>query len=404
MKQTSGSVAWIVGIGLASLVGTGGCKEDVTFAPPPPPQVTVATPILQDVTTNKEFTGQLAAERVVDVRARVQGYLRTVEFEEGSIVTGPSDTEPGQVLFTIEPEPFEARLSAAEAELAQAVASRDLAAVRRDRTQQALEQAAASEIEVIEREAEVAVAEAAVLAAQAQVDAAEIELAYTTIHAPLSGRVSRSMVDPGNLVGGGEATLLTTIVQDDPIYAYIEIAERDLLAIVGEAERRPERRSDEEAKPITLLTADGNSYSTTGTFDFAETVLDSDTGTLTARAAFANPDGKLLPGMFVRLLVPDLTGEQMLVPEVAVLRDLAGPYVLIVNDENGVERRTIEVSQVVHGSRIVTGGLEVTDRVIVNGVQQAFPGSTVQPQMAEALSPPVSESSNVESENEEGAP
>lgn len=387
-----------IGFGLAS------CEEPTSFEPPPPPVVTVATPLVQEVTTFMEFTGQLAADKSVDVRARVQGFLRTVEFDDGFVVTGPTDTGAGQVLFTIEPEPFEARLSAARAELAQAVASRDLASVRRDRTKQALEQAAASEIEVIEREAEVAVAEAAVLAAQAQVDAAEIELEYTTIRAPISGRASRSLVDPGNLVGGGEPTLLTTIVQDDPIYAYIEIAERDLLEFVEDAGHRPERPAEEETEPVTLVTADGQEYAQTGRFDFAETVLDATTGTLTARAAFPNGDGSLFPGMFVRLLVPDITGEQMLVPDVAVQRDLAGSYVLVVNASNSVERRSIETAQVVDGNRIVLSGLAQSDRVIVNGVQRAFPGATVNPQLAGASVAEQKESSAADSEEEEGTP
>ncbi|RNC81014.1 MAG: efflux RND transporter periplasmic adaptor subunit [Phycisphaera sp.] len=392
----------LLAMGVACVLAS--CEEPTSFEPPPPPTVTVATPLVQEVTTFQEFTGQLAADKSIDVRARVQGFLRTVEFEDGFVVTGPTESEEGQVLFTIEPEPFEARLSAAKAELAQAVASRDLASVRRDRTKQALEQAAASEIEVIEREAEVAVAEAAVLAAQAQVDTAEIELEYTTIRAPISGRASRSMVDPGNLVGGGEPTLLTTIVQDDPIYAYIEISERDLLEFVEDAGHRPERPSDEEAKPVTLVTADGEEYSHRGRFDFAETGLDATTGTLTARAAFPNADGSLFPGMFVRLLVPDITGEQTLVPEVAVQRDLAGSYVLVVNASNTVERRSIETAQVVDGNRIVLSGLAHTDRVIVNGVQRAFPGATVTPQTASSApaSPPQPPASD--SDDEEGTP
>jgi multidrug efflux system membrane fusion protein len=347
--------------------------------------VTVQPPAYEDVTVFREFSGRLEAESTVDVRARVQGFLRSVEFVDGETVRGPSDGEPGQVLFTIEPEPFEARLNAARAALAQAEASRDLAKAVRDRTKAALDQQAVNELEMMEREAELAVAEAAVLAARADVESAEIDLGYTTIRAPMGGRASRALVSEGNLVGGLDATLLTTIVRDDPMYAYVDVSERELLEFVEGRGRRPDGQAADDPPPdIFLETADGVRFPMTGRFDFAETRLDPATGTLQGRAEFPNPEGALYPGMFVRLLVPQLTGEQFLVPDAVVQRDLAGRFVLIVGEGNVVERRSVETAQAVEGRRIITAGLAADDRVIVNGLQRAFPGAVVNPQPAPA--------------------
>ncbi len=376
---------WTAAVAIATLACTVvGCREQPAFEPPPPPVVTVAPPIMEQVTTYEEFTGRLDAESTVDVRARVQGFLRTVEFVDGDLVKGPAGDEPGQVLFTIEPEPFEAKLNAADASLAQAEASRDLAAAVRDRTQAAFDQQAVNSLELIEREAELAVAEAAVLAAQADVEAAQIDLGYTVIRAPLTGRASRSLISEGNLVGGVQPTLLTTIVRDDPMYAYVDFSERELLEFVEEMGRRPERQVDHPSPDVILETADGVQYPLTGRFNFAETELDPTTGTIQGRAEFPNPDGALYPGMFVRLLVPDITGEQLLVPDTVVQRDLAGIFVLVVGEGNTVERRAVEIAQTVGANRIVTSGLNAEDRVIVNGLQRAFPGAVVNPQPAGA--------------------
>ncbi len=363
----------------ALLVGLGaiGCEEPPAFEAPPPPEVTVQLPQVDELTTYKEFTGRVEAQASVEVRARAQGYLQTVEFEPGEIVQGPAADDPaseGDLLFTIERAPFEARLNAAEAALAQAVAARDLAKVKRDRTERASEQGAANALELVEREADLEVAEADVLQAEAEVESARIDLGYTTIHSPLTGRISRALVDPGNLVGAGDATLLTTIVKDDPIYAYVDVSERELLGFVEGG--RPERRAEVDRLDLFLETADGRRHRDTGHFDFAETRLDAATGTLQIRSTFPNSDGSLYPGMFVRVLVPEEPGQKLLVPEVAVQRDLAGSFVYVVVDSK-VERRTITLGRLVGERRIVASGLEPDEQVIVNGVQRVFPGATV---------------------------
>jgi RND family efflux transporter MFP subunit len=360
-----------------------GCEKSGEFVPPPPPQVTVQPPSVREVTTYREFTGRTEAVDTVEVRARVKGFLESVDFEPGAKVRAgdPGDeSDPGDLLFTIESAPFVAAVDSARAALAQQVAAQELAQVTLDRAQTAYDKGAVSEIEMAEKRAELDAAKAAVDAAQAALQTAEIDLSYTRIYAPISGRISRELVSVGNLVGAGESTLLTTIVQDDPIYAYVNISERDLLRYL--AEGRPSRRPREQRTHVLLQTADGETYKHEGEVDFADNRVDSTTGTVQVRAVFPNPDGKLFPGLFVRVLAPDETGEQMLVPEVALLRDLAGAYVLVADDEDIVQRRDVQLGSRIQTERIIASGLEPGDRVIVNGIQRAIPGNPVSPQEA----------------------
>ncbi|MHC4947906.1 MAG: efflux RND transporter periplasmic adaptor subunit [Planctomycetota bacterium] len=378
--KTPSPVPILAALALACLAAPG-CRESNEFVPPPPPQVTVQAPVVREVTTYKEYTGRAEARDTVEVRARVKGFLKTVDFEPGQMVRGPDPENAerlGDLLFTIEPEPFEAAVRAAEAAVAQAEAAKQLAEVTLEKAKGAYDKGAVSEIEMAEKEAQVDATVAAVDAAEAALATARIDLSYTTIHAPIGGRISRELVDVGNLVGAGESTLLTTIVQDDPIYAYVDVAERDLL---GYLEKGRPRERDPEARIRALLQlADGSTYEHEGVVDFAEPRVNPATGTLQVRATFPNEEGKLFPGLFIRVLVPDFTGEQMLVPEVALLRDLAGSYVLVADAENVVQRHDIQLGTRVDTDRIVTGGLEPTDRVIVNGIQRAIPGNPVDPQ------------------------
>ncbi len=377
--------------GLLSLVGVlyVGCQESNTLVTPDPPKVTVQRPVVKVVTTFKEFTGRTEAIDTVEVRARVKGFLQTVDFEPGQMVSGPDPDDPdsvGDLLFTIEPEQFEAVQAAAQAEVARMKAAEDLAEVTRDRAQAAYEQDAVSDIEMAEKEAEVDAAKAAVQAAEAALVSAQIDVSYTKIYAPIAGRISREQVDVGNLVGAGESTLLTTIVQDHPIYAYVEISERDLLEYT--AEGRPRDRAERERKRLLLRLADGSAFDHEGVADFAETRVDPTTGTLQLRSTFPNPDGRLFPGMFVRVLAPDVTGQQTLIPEVAILRDLAGAYVLVADEQNKVQRRDIQLGARVGTERIVASGLDASDWLIVNGIQRAIPGNQVDPQEQSADSTP----------------
>jgi RND family efflux transporter MFP subunit len=361
---------WIGTAGCAVLVI--GCQQANEFQPPPPPAVEVQRPSVREVTTYLEFVGRGEAVDTVEIRARVKGFLESVEFE-------PSQTvEVGELLFRIEPEPFEAAVASAEAELAGAEAALELAQVTRDRARAAYDKGAVTDIEMAEKEAQVDAAEASVKAAQARIQTTQIDLGYTEIRSPIDGRISRELVDVGNLVGSGESTLLTTVIQDNPLYVYFDIDERVVLDYL---ENRPRAdRTRENNLEVLLELVDGGRYAEAGMVDFAENRINPATGTLQVRATFPNDEGRLYAGMFGRVLIPDETGEQMLVPEVALLRDLAGPYLLVVDESNIVHRRDVTLGGQVDRDRIITDGLQPTDRVIVNGIQRAIPGNPVTPE------------------------
>lgn len=347
-----------------------GCGPENTFQPPPAPTVTVSRPEVREVTTYDVFTGRTEAVETVEIRARVAGFLESIEFE-------PSDrVEAGQVLFTIEKAPFEARRDAAQASLAQAVATRDLMEATYLKVKESAEAQAASEIEVMEAEAKRDAAVAEVAAAEAALASAEIDLGYTTIKSPVAGQVSRDLVNIGNLVGASDASLLTTVVVDDPIHVYFNVDERTLLAYLDSRSRsaRQEQRAQRE---VTIELLDGRVYGETGYPDFADNRVDPDTGTIQVRAVLPNPNGELYPGLFVRVRIRKSTGEAMLVPDVAIQRDMVGPYVLVVGDDGVVERRDVAIGGRDGRMRIVESGVDPDERVIVNGLQRAREGIEV---------------------------
>ena len=348
-----------------------GCGQKNVFEPPPPPAVTVQRPIQREVTLYEDFVGRTDASETVEIRARVKGFLETVEFEPGQIV------RKGDPLFTIEPESFEATVASATAELAQTTAARKLAYATLKRAEVAYAKDAVSDLEMMERRAQLDAAEAAEQRAQAKLDNTKLDLSYTKIHAPIKGRVSREFVTIGNLVGANEATLLTTIVKDDPIHAYFNINERDLLPYLEH--RRTDDRPDRAEVPARLQFSDGRDYEHEGEIDFADNTVDPLTGTIHVRAVFANPVGALIPGLFVRVLLPQEKREVTMVPELALQRDLIGQFLLVVNDENVVERRDVALGQRLGELRIIESGLEGSDRVIVKGLQRARPDITVVP-------------------------
>lgn len=366
----------IVILPLLALIG---CDDPNTFVPPPPPEVTVATPNVETVTTFMEFTGRTDAPQRVDVRARVQGYLDSVEFVAGSKV------DAGQVLFRIEPDSYQTALASARARHDSARARLSLAEATLARTKEAFDRGAATSLEVTTREAERDEARAAVDEAAAAVQNAELDLSYTEVAAPIAGRASRELVTEGNLVGAGEATLLTTVLVDDPLHVYFDIDERTVLNFLEERPRA-ERTQDRDARAyLTLLT--GEEYDQEGVIDFVTNTVDPRTGTLQARATFPNPSGRLFPGMFVRVRAPEPSVEATLVPQVAVQRDQRGPYLLVVNEQNIVERRNVTTGRQVD-DRVIVEGLEPDARVIVAGVQRARDGATVDPQEASTAPKP----------------
>ena len=270
-----------------------GCGEKNTFAPPPPAEVTVQTPLIRDQKIYRDFPGRIEASQVVEIRARVRGFLEKIEFEPGKPV------KTGTLLFEIEDTPYVAAKKAAEAEIAKTKAAQGIAQISVDRRN--LAGAGVSEIEKEAAAAELEAAKADVLAAEAALVKAANDLSYTVIEADMDGRISEAQVDVGNLVGNNEATLLSTIVKDDEMFVYFEANERQALEFLN---RRKETKGEAIEPKFRLILANGLPYEHLATPQFADNRLDPETGTLLVRSVVPNPDFKLADGLFVRVGVP----------------------------------------------------------------------------------------------------
>jgi len=350
------------------------CGERNTYVPPPPPKVTVSQPVRRGVTDYLEFTGNTQAINTVQLRARVEGYLEKVFFQDGDVV------KKGQLLFLIQQNTYEAKLEQAKAEILANKARLEHAETEFARFTRLVKQKAAAQTDVdrwlYERDA----SRAAVLAAEAQRDLAQLNLSYTKVTAPFNGRIGRRLKDPGNLVGAGEKTLLAEINQIDPIYVYFNINEQDLLRVIGE-EENTDQEPHKAKHPVFFGLADEQGYPHKGTLDFAAISLSPTTGTLLLRGVFPNPDYKILPGLFARVRAPLADPRQsLLVPQVAIGYDQLGPYVMVVDDKNVVERRPVKLGAQEDDYQVVTDGLQGGEWVIVNGLLRAIPGKQVNPQ------------------------
>jgi multidrug efflux system membrane fusion protein len=338
--------------------------------PPALPQVTAAAAISRPVTEWDEFTGRLEPVQSVGVRPRVSGLLASVTFDEGSIV------RQGQVLFRLDDRPFVAQVQRLRAELAQAKAAADRAASERQRADR-LQTDNAMSLEERERRADAAAeATAHVDAVAAALRAAELDLEFTNVVAPIAGRVSRALVTAGNLVSGGqgEATLLTTVVSVDPIYASFDADEQTFLRY-GERVRRHGQSGAREL-PITMALADEQDFPHQGSLQFLDNQLDPSTGTINGRAVFRNPDRRLTPGLFVRLRLPGTVSYAgVLVEDRAVGTDLDRRFVLVVGGDKKIESRTVTLGPIVDGLRVVRKGLSAGELVVVNGLQRVRPGT-----------------------------
>ncbi|MCP5523175.1 MAG: efflux RND transporter periplasmic adaptor subunit [Verrucomicrobiales bacterium] len=356
---------------LALLWLAGGCSKPNTFAPPPPPEVTVAPPEVRDVTVPVSLPGRLRARDAIEIRARISGYLRSVDFTDGAVV------EQGAQLCVIEPEPYVAALKAAEATLEAAKASEGIAQTNYERRRQAYETRAISEIDLLKAQADLDAAKAAVLEREAAVAQARINLSYTTNTAPAAGRLGRRLVSAGNLVGNGQATLITTLVVEDPIDCYANVSERRLIEAMSR--RSQQDRSVTNLVTVQLRLADGSVQAQSGTLDFVDNRVDPETGTIELRARFPNPNLNLVSGFYGEILVPQDYANAVLVPDLCVQRDIGGTYVLVVGAEDKVESRYVETGPKVGDRRIISKGLQGDERVIVVGLQRARPGVQVTP-------------------------
>lgn len=347
-----------------------GCTPKNEFQPPPPPLVTVATPAIEDITLYETYPGRVEARDTVHLVARVPGFLNQIHVDDGAAV------KQGDLLFSLEPEGYQAALNAAKADLARARAARSLADAALSRKQKAFEVQAVSELDILSARADLEAADAAVNVAEAALESAELNLSYTTIHAPMDGILSSTAVSPGNLVGPGATAQLATLVRTDLANVIFHVDERRLIPKIRREEGDPADRAL-NLPAVRLLLADGDPFPEPGRIDFINNVVDARTGTLMVRAVFENPDRLLFDGMFARVQIPVPAPAAMLIPETAIQRDLVGPFVFTVTPDNTVESRYLELGDLTEGRRIVRKGLNPNDQVIHKGLQRVRPGSAV---------------------------
>ena len=366
-----------VGAIWSSLVALG-CRT-APPPPPPPPAVTVAPVLERDITEWDEFTGRLEAVNEVEIRPRVSGYIRRVTFPEGK------EVRQDEVLFEIDPRPYEADLARAEAQLEQARTSAQLAAREVQRAKRLVEVQAISREEFDARTSAEENGIASVRAAEAAVQTARLNLEWTRVRSPIAGRVGRAEVTPGNLVQAGppDATLLTSVVSLDPIYAYFEGDEQTYLKYASLARTGSRPSSRDVRNPVYMGLADEEGFPHRGYVDFVDNQLDPATGTIRARAVFSNKERRFTPGLFARIkLIGSGRYHAILVQDRAVGTDQDKKFVFVLKPDSTVEYRSVEIGRVVDGLRIVTSGLRTGDRIVINGLQRVRPGMKVAPTVA----------------------
>jgi RND family efflux transporter MFP subunit len=376
---------WMIAVILLAMGFLVACEEKNTYVEPPPPKVTVVEPLQQEVIDYLEFTGNTRAFEEVEIRARVSGFLQSMQFTAGTQV------EKGDLLFVIDPREYQAEVNAATAELNAAKAMQHRAKIEYDRAKRVFDKGAGRETDVVKWRGERDVALAAIERAKASVERANLNLSYTQVTAPISGRVSRNFVDLGNLVGEGEPTLLTTVTRYDPMYVYFNLNEYDLLRVQTMYRKRLQEKGIDPAKEpdsraemqLFLGLANEQGYPHEGVGDFSESGVDPATGTLQLRGVIANPGPPyvLLPGLFARLRMPiDKRDKALLVTERAIGADQSGNYLLTVGSDNVVEKKPIRMGQLVDGLRVIEEGLQPGQLVIVRGLQRSRSGSEVDPE------------------------
>jgi multidrug efflux system membrane fusion protein len=337
----------------------------------------VAQPVSQLVAETLEFTGNTRARATVEIRSRVTGYLQKVAFEDGAHV------QAGDLLFVIDPAPFEADVQLAEAALQKAQAIEQLAKVNLTRALELQKQRAIAKQEVDADDAELSTATASVRSAEASLRKSKLDLGYAEIRAPIGGRIGRHLLDAGNLVNA-EETLLAVIENIDPIYAYFYVSESIELRFMQLV--REHKLPDPAVQPplLQLGLQNEEGFPHQGSLDYRELGVDPQTGTISRRAVFPNPDRALIPGLFVRLQTK--LGEpipKLLVEERAIGTDQRGAYLLVVDDKNVVEYRSVKLGAQAENLRVIEQGVSEADWVVVNGLQRARPGTTVRPQRTE---------------------
>ncbi len=369
-RSIQGVSAWIICLALFMLPIA--CKEKAP-GPPPPPGVGVAQPVRKVVTDYLELSGNTQAIYTVQLVARVAGYLEKVLFADGQMV------KKGQNLFLIQQNTYQDALRQTEAQILLQKAQLEYAEKQYVRYSNLLEQKATSQENVDNWRNQRDSAQANLKAAEAARDLAKLNLDYTEVAAPFDGRIDRRLVDAGNLVGATGNTVLAELNQINPIYVYFNISDGDLGRLMGEAHWTPGQvRKVEWPVFIGLLNEKG--YPHAGQLDFASISLTPTTGTLLMRGVFPNPDGKIMPGLYARVRVPVKKGPALLVPQEAIGYDQRGSYVLIVNEQNVVQRSGVRTGTTVDHLQVVEEGLTGNEWVVIKGLQKAIPGRKVTPE------------------------
>src|SRR3954465_2089514 len=340
-------------------------------APPPPPAVTVAKPAKQTVTDYDEYVGRFVAVDMVEVRARVSGYLDKIGFQDGQLV------KQGDLLFTIDRRPFETTVAQTKAQLAQARANLAFAESDLARGSPLVRDKTITEQTFDQRTQAKRVAEASVQAQEAAVRQAELDLEFTQLRAPGAGRIGDRRVSPGNLVTGGTGgttTLLATIVSIDPMRFEFTFDEASYLRYERIAGAGIDANSRERGVKVALRLIDETDFVHEGTVDFVDNVIDRSSGTIRGRAQIPNPKGLFTPGMFARVRVPgSLPYEALLVSDVAIASEQVRKYVMVVGDDNTAKQKYVTLGQLAGNLRIVKDGLSADDKVIVNGLGRIPP-------------------------------
>ncbi len=346
-------------------------------AAPPPPSVTVATPLVRTITEWNEFTGRFQATAAVEVRARVSGYLQSVNFADGAMV------QEGDVLFVVDPRPYQAAVDQAKADLARAEATLDLATSQLERAETLVDRSVVSESSYDERVQQRREAEAAAQQADAALRAVQLNLEFTRVRAPISGRVSNRRVDVGNLVTGDpNSTLLTTIVALDPIYFVFDMSERDFLAYQRAISRGDVPSTRDESTVVEARLPDDDDWAYSGRMNFVDNQVDIGSGTIRARALFPNEGLFITPGQFGRARIPGSNPyDAVIIPDSAITTDQSNRIVMTVAEDGTVAPVIIRPGPSQPGGlRIVREGLTGGERIIINGLMRAQPGGKVTPE------------------------
>ena len=374
--------AALVCLGLLLLAGCG--EGESTEAPPEPPRVTVARPEQREVTDWDEFPARFVAVERVEVRARVSGYLNSYHFSDGQIV------RQGDLLFRIDPRPFEAAVAAAEGRVAEARSRSTLAERELERVMSLLRARAASEANLEQRNQAVEGGRANLAEAEAQLRRARLDLEFTAIRSPITGRIGRHQITPGNLVTGGEvgATMLATIVSIDPIDAAFDIDQATGLRYTRMVMTGARPSSRDTANPVRLALGDEDGFPHHGQVVFVDNEADSGTGTLRLRARFDNPNQVFQPGIFARIrLLSALPYQALLVPDSAIATDQSRRVVYVLGANNQVSMREVKLGTLHDGLRVIREGLGPQDEIVVNGLSRLRAGRPVTPERPAMMSP-----------------